>query len=82
MNTVKTRRGHSVQGLEYSRKSSTFPIKGSIVVKGYQPDYNIWTLDGMYHAPYPVPCKPDPSWVLVKTNGIWYKSHPLDIIFS
>ena len=81
MNTVKTRKGHPVQGLKYSHNSGTFPLKGSIVAKGFQPDYNIWTIDGMYHAPYPVPNKPEPSWELVKVNGTWYKPHLLDLIF-
>jgi hypothetical protein len=47
----KTRDGRDVEGLHIVLANSagneaTFPVKGSIVVKGKKPVFEIWTLDG------------------------------------
>jgi hypothetical protein len=52
--TYKTRSGHKVIGIDLKLYNSagrevTFPIKGSIIRKGRQPRYNIWTLNGLSH---------------------------------
>lgn len=50
---TRTRSGLKVVGLQYKPANDagavvTYPIKGSIIRKGREPEYQIWSEDGKY----------------------------------